>query len=173
MDIFSKACKNYLLILMFETLLIHDVIWLLWTKSHRTVNAIKYFRHIVSSSIQFQVCTNHCLLVVWVMKCIFLIFALVFIHTNAQGIPPELKCFMRGLTNRSCGAKIRQVCSEFKGDDKKPIPIPKSQFGGQCPMLGQVIPLASSIAEANVDLPPCPCENGVGVILYILHKKTR
>eukprot|EP00093_Oithona_nana_P012589 12589.XXX_488291_487774_1 [CDS] Oithona nana genome sequencing. len=96
------------------------------------------------------------------MKCIFLIFALVFIHTNAQGIPPELKCFMRGLTNRSCGAKIRQVCSEFKGDDKKPIPIPKSQFGGQCPILGQVIPLASSIAEANVDLPPCPCENGVG-----------
>lgn len=103
------------------------------------------------------------------MKCIFLILALVFIHTNAQGIPPELKCFMRGLTNRSCGAKIREVCDEYKGDDRKPIPIPKSQFGGECPIVGATIPLANSIAEANVDLPPCPCENGVGVIdiLYV------
>ena len=99
------------------------------------------------------------------MKNIVLILALVFVHAKAQGgIPEELKCFMRGLTNRSCGAKIREVCKEFNGDDKKPIPIPKSQFGGECPILGQVIPLANSIAEANIDLPPCPCENGVGVI---------
>ena len=98
------------------------------------------------------------------MKNIVLILALVFVHAKAQGgIPEELKCFMRGLTNRSCGAKIREVCKEFNGDDKKPIPIPKSQFGGECPILGQVIPLANSIAEANIDLPPCPCENGVGV----------
>ena len=78
---------------------------------------------------------------------------------------------MRGLTNRSCGAKIREVCKEFNGDDKKPIPIPKSQFGGECPILGQVIPLANSIAEANIDLPPCPCENGVGVKIYLLPHK--
>ena len=105
------------------------------------------------------------------MKNIVLILALVFVHAKAQGgIPEELKCFMRGLTNRSCGAKIREVCKEFNGDDKKPIPIPKSQFGGECPILGQVIPLANSIAEANIDLPPCPCENGVGVKISLLQK---
>ena len=102
------------------------------------------------------------------MKSVAIILVLVFVAVSEaqRGIPPEIKCYIPGLLNSSCQSKLRSICKEFSGDDRKPIPMPKSRFGGQCPILGQVIPLSQDLS--SVDLPPCPCQGTIGVSLFHL-----
>ena len=96
-----------------------------------------------------------------------LFFALVtlFVLGSCQRdeIPPELKCFLKGFFK--CRTGLQSICSEFQGNNRRPVPIPKRRFNGQCPILGQNIP---KVDLATLDLPPCPCDgvNGVsGVIV--------
>ena len=83
---------------------------------------------------------------------------------SADEIPPELKCFLKGFFK--CRKNLRSVCSEFEGNNRRPVPIPKRRFEGNCPILGQTIP---KVDLATISLPDCPCVDGNSVrFLYIL-----
>ena len=95
------------------------------------------------------------------MKSLFVTLLLLFAFVHCQSpdeIPEELKCFLRGFFK--CRSGLRTVCSNFKGNNRRPVPIPKRRFDGQCPILGQEIPKVDLKA---IDLPPCPCTNGTSV----------
>ena len=87
---------------------------------------------------------------------------------SADEIPPELKCFLKGFFK--CRKNLRSVCSEFEGNNRRPVPIPKRRFEGNCPILGQTIP---KVDLATISLPDCPCVDGNSVrfhyFLNLLH----
>ena len=84
---------------------------------------------------------------------------------SADEIPPELKCFLKGFFK--CRKNLRSVCSEFEGNNRRPVPIPKRRFEGNCPILGQTIP---KVDLATISLPDCPCVDGNSVrLLYFLN----
>ena len=80
---------------------------------------------------------------------------------SADEIPPELKCFLKGFFK--CRKNLRSVCSEFEGNNRRPVPIPKRRFEGNCPILGQTIP---KVDLSTISLPDCPCVDGNSVRLF-------
>ena len=94
--------------------------------------------------------------------CVVLFLFLGFVYSQKPGeFPKELECFIKGFFK--CGPKIKNYCAEFKGDDRRPVPIPKDRLNGQCPILGQIMPLKDI---KYIDLPPCPCKDGNPVSKY-------
>ena len=79
---------------------------------------------------------------------------------SVEEIPAELKCYLKGFFK--CRAGLKDVCSEFKGNNRRAVPIPKDreEFNGNCPILGQEIP---KVNLTEIELPDCPCEDGNGV----------
>ena len=99
------------------------------------------------------------------MKVAFVLILLIVIVSGQRGggveeIPPELKCFLKGFFK--CRTMLRTICSEFQGNNRRPVPIPKRRFEGNCPILGQTIP---KVDLKTVELPDCPCVDGNGVSL--------
>merc|ERR1711935_1065762 len=87
--------------------------------------------------------------------CLVLFLGIVSSQSTDE-IPPELKCFLKGFFK--CRKNLRSVCSEFEGNNRRPVPIPKNRtISGDCPILGQTIP---KVDLASITLPDCPCVDG-------------
>ena len=100
------------------------------------------------------------------MKTTLIFLAIFVAFASGQGseeIPPELRCFLRGFFK--CRSGLQSICSEFQGNNRRPVPIPKRRFNGQCPILGTQIPKTDL---KDIDLPPCPCTNGNEVKIELL-----
>merc|ERR1719369_1585731 len=95
------------------------------------------------------------------MKSSFVLFLVLigFAHCqqSSEAIPEELKCFLRGFFK--CRVGLQTLCADQEGNNRRPVPIPKRRFDGECPILGQKIP---KVDISNIELPPCPCSNGTG-----------
>ena len=84
---------------------------------------------------------------------------------NFQVFYTWYKSFLKGFFK--CRKNLRSVCSEFEGNNRRPVPIPKRRFEGNCPILGQTIP---KVDLATISLPDCPCVDGNSVrFLYFLN----
>lgn len=101
------------------------------------------------------------------MKLVVLLVITLVGLVASQGreeIPPELRCFLKGFFK--CRSGLQSICAEFKGNNRRAVPLPKRRFNGQCPILGQTIP---NVNLDSVDLPPCPCVDGNQVISRLLN----
>ena len=96
------------------------------------------------------------------MKVAFFLLLIIgfVVSQGVEEIPPELKCYLKGFFK--CRAGLKDVCSEFKGNNRRAVPIPKDrkEFNGNCPILGTPIP---KVNLTEVELPDCPCMDGNGV----------
>jgi len=96
------------------------------------------------------------------MKVAFFLLLIIgfVISQSPEEIPPELKCYLKGLFK--CRAGLKDVCSEFKGRNRIAVPIPKDrkELNGNC-----TIPVGFPLPKVNlteVELPDCPCVDGNG-----------
>ena len=97
------------------------------------------------------------------MKVAFFLLLIIgfVVSQSPEEIPPELKCYLKGLFK--CRAGLKDVCSQFEGRNRIAVPIPKDrkELNGNC-----TIPVGFPLPKVNlteVELPDCPCKDGNGV----------
>jgi len=58
---------------------------------------------------------------------LFFLFLGSAFSQGPEKVPEQLKCFIKGFFQ--CRKGLKDLCAEFEGDDRRPVPIPKYELG--------------------------------------------